>query len=37
VLALAVAKHRVRMVTHLDVSEAECRRAGEVIQSVANK
>jgi threonine aldolase len=37
VLTLPVAKHRVRMVTHLDVSEAECRRAGEVIQSVANK
>ena len=37
VLALAVAKQRVRMVTHLDVSEAECRQAGEAIQSVANR
>lgn len=37
VLALPVAKERVRMVTHLDVSEAECRQAGEAIRRVSNK
>lgn len=37
VLAFDVAKQRVRMVTHLDVSYSDIRQAGEVIQKVARK
>ncbi|MEX2171467.1 MAG: GntG family PLP-dependent aldolase [Pirellulales bacterium] len=35
VLALAVAKHRVRLVTHLDVSEAQVGQARDVILEVS--
>jgi threonine aldolase len=34
VLALAISATQVRLVTHLDVSESDCRRAAQVIQEV---
>lgn len=37
VLTLAVAKQRVRLVTHLDVSEAEVKQAADAILKVAQK
>ena len=35
VLALAISQTQVRLVTHLDVTEAQCREAGKIIQRVA--
>ncbi len=35
VLSFAIGPAQVRLVTHLNVSEAQCRAAGEIIQSVA--
>jgi threonine aldolase len=35
VAALAISPSQIRMVTHLDVSEADCRAAGEVIRRAA--
>jgi threonine aldolase len=37
VLALAIAPQQVRMVTHLDVSEEQCQRAGEIIVAAAGR
>jgi threonine aldolase len=36
-LALAISSTQVRLVTHLDVSELDCRRAGEILQAVAQQ
>ncbi len=35
VLALAIGPAQVRLVTHLDVTEAQCRAAGKIIKAVA--
>jgi threonine aldolase len=37
VLALAISQTQVRLVTHLDVTEAQCRQAGKIIQTVAGE
>jgi threonine aldolase len=37
VLALAIGPQQVRMVTHLDVSEAQCREAAKIIQKAADR
>jgi threonine aldolase len=37
VLAFATSQTQVRLVTHLDVSEAQCRQAGKIIQQVAGE
>lgn len=37
VAALAISPSQIRLVTHLDVSEADCRAAGEAINRVAGK
>lgn len=37
VLSLAIGPQQVRMVTHLDVSEAQCKQAAKVIREVAEK
>jgi threonine aldolase len=37
VLALAISQTQVRLVTHLDVTEAQCREAGKIIQRVAGE
>jgi threonine aldolase len=37
VLALAIGVQQVRMVTHLDVSEAQCKQAARVIREVAEQ
>lgn len=37
VSALAISQTQVRLVTHLDVSEAQCRQAGKIIQTVAGE
>ena len=37
VLSLAIGPQQVRMVTHLDVSEAECRQAAKIIRETAGR
>ena len=37
VWCLAIGPTQVRLVTHLDVSEAQCRRAATILQEVAGK
>jgi threonine aldolase len=37
VLALAIGPQQVRLVTHLDVTEAQCRRAGQIIGEIAGQ
>jgi acetylornithine/succinyldiaminopimelate/putrescine aminotransferase len=37
VLALAISPQQVRLVTHLDVTEAQCRRASEAILHTAQR
>jgi threonine aldolase len=37
VAALAISPTQIRLVTHLDVSTADCRRAAEAIQRIAEE
>jgi threonine aldolase len=37
VLSLAIGPQQVRLVTHLDVNEAQCKRAGQIIVEMAGK
>ncbi|MGV3608452.1 MAG: threonine aldolase family protein [Planctomycetaceae bacterium] len=37
VLVLAIGPRQIRLVTHLDVSQEDCRKAGEAIEKLANE